>query len=281
MTGYRSPMHRLPLTRAPEFVDDLGRPCFGLSQAKGLIGQLSDELLAAPGASGYCDAIDGPALREIATRVKLMAPGGALDVVEIGGTTGHLFDQIREVVGTYTNIEPGEPKVDRAMLDRLADDRYQAVRCSAEDLPIADGAVDLVLALASLDHIPDVDLALSEIRRVLRPGGSAIITLNNRGSWWKQMLSGTELLKARELAIAADHYFQWTATEATARLASHLTIREVTTRTFLPYLPIVWRAIMPIADFVGSRLAPLGGSITMIVARRDTSQLHESIIDGA
>jgi SAM-dependent methyltransferase len=44
----------------------------------------------------------------------------------------------------------------------------------SERLPFADGAFDLVFARAVLHHTRDLDLACSEIYRVLRPGGMLI-----------------------------------------------------------------------------------------------------------
>ena len=49
-------------------------------------------------------------------------------------------------------------------------------------LPIADGTVDCVLANYVLFHLPDLALALREIRRVLAPGGRAVITTNASNS---------------------------------------------------------------------------------------------------
>jgi SAM-dependent methyltransferase len=43
-------------------------------------------------------------------------------------------------------------------------------------LPLADGAFDLVLCAETLEHVRDVQLLLSEIRRVLSPGGRLALT---------------------------------------------------------------------------------------------------------
>jgi SAM-dependent methyltransferase len=43
-------------------------------------------------------------------------------------------------------------------------------------LPLDDGSFDLVLATETLEHVRDVQLFLSEARRVLRPGGLLAIT---------------------------------------------------------------------------------------------------------
>jgi ubiquinone/menaquinone biosynthesis C-methylase UbiE len=44
------------------------------------------------------------------------------------------------------------------------------------ELPLEDSQFDLVLCAETLEHVRDVQLLLSEIRRVLRPGGTLAIT---------------------------------------------------------------------------------------------------------
>jgi 2-polyprenyl-3-methyl-5-hydroxy-6-metoxy-1,4-benzoquinol methylase len=43
-------------------------------------------------------------------------------------------------------------------------------------LPFGDGEFDLVLCAETIEHVRDVQLFLSEIRRVLRPGGTLALT---------------------------------------------------------------------------------------------------------
>jgi SAM-dependent methyltransferase len=43
-------------------------------------------------------------------------------------------------------------------------------------LPFEDGAFDVVLCAETVEHVRDVQLLLSEIRRVLRPGGTLALT---------------------------------------------------------------------------------------------------------
>ncbi len=43
-------------------------------------------------------------------------------------------------------------------------------------LPFDDGAFDLVLCAETIEHVRDVQLLLSEVRRVLRPGGTLALT---------------------------------------------------------------------------------------------------------
>jgi SAM-dependent methyltransferase len=48
----------------------------------------------------------------------------------------------------------------------------ETVATEAEELPFDDESFDLVFGHAVLHHIPDLDRALAEFRRVLRPGGA-------------------------------------------------------------------------------------------------------------
>ncbi len=47
-----------------------------------------------------------------------------------------------------------------------------------QDLPFGDEAFDVVAALWMLYHVPDVDRAIGEVRRVLRPGGLLVAVTN-------------------------------------------------------------------------------------------------------
>ncbi len=51
------------------------------------------------------------------------------------------------------------------------------VCCSAEKLPFAAATFGSALAIAAIEHVPDDTAALSELARVLRPGGRAWVTV--------------------------------------------------------------------------------------------------------
>jgi len=52
-----------------------------------------------------------------------------------------------------------------------------------EGLPYADGEFDTVHANQVIEHLRGTDLFMRELRRVLRPGGLAVISTNNLSSW--------------------------------------------------------------------------------------------------
>jgi ubiquinone/menaquinone biosynthesis C-methylase UbiE len=48
----------------------------------------------------------------------------------------------------------------------------------AQALPIVDDAFDVIFAMHMLYHVPDLAVALTELRRVLRPDGVALVATN-------------------------------------------------------------------------------------------------------
>ncbi|HST80698.1 MAG TPA: methyltransferase domain-containing protein [Kineosporiaceae bacterium] len=61
---------------------------------------------------------------------------------------------------------------------------------AAENLPYEDGTFDLVIGHAVIHHIPDVESALREVLRVLRPGGRFVIAgePTRIGDWYARRL---------------------------------------------------------------------------------------------
>ena len=57
------------------------------------------------------------------------------------------------------------------------DPRSQLLPASLLEIPLQDASVDAVLCTQVLEHIADHEKAAAELSRVLRPGGSAVITV--------------------------------------------------------------------------------------------------------
>ena len=97
------------------------------------------------------------------------------DALEIGSGTGYFSLNLVQlgVVErlTATDISPGMLKRLAATAAALGLDEVTTVATEAEELPFEDESFDLVFGHAVLHHIPDLERAFAEFRRVLRPGG--------------------------------------------------------------------------------------------------------------
>jgi SAM-dependent methyltransferase len=92
-------------------------------------------------------------------------PDEARFVVELGAGTGKLT---RALSGLGVRVAAVEP--DPRMLAVLREGGLDGMPGSAEEIPFADGDVDAVVA-GSCIHWFELERALPEIHRVLRPGG--------------------------------------------------------------------------------------------------------------
>jgi SAM-dependent methyltransferase len=94
-----------------------------------------------------------------------------LDVLDLGAGTGALTKDLVAAGHTVTAVEP-DPGMLTELQARVPDARV--LPGSAEAIPLEDASVDAVTA-ATAFHFFDDELAIPEIARVLRPGGSLVL----------------------------------------------------------------------------------------------------------
>jgi ubiquinone/menaquinone biosynthesis C-methylase UbiE len=109
---------------------------------------------------------------EIADHRRRSLAGLAGQVLEVGAGNGLNFPHYPATVAEVLAIEP-EPYLRRQALAaaKAGAGPIRVVAGTAEALPAPDGAVDAVVASLVLCTVTDLDQALAETRRVLRPGG--------------------------------------------------------------------------------------------------------------
>jgi SAM-dependent methyltransferase len=130
--------------------------------------------------------------------------------LELGCGTGFFLLNLMQAgvakTGSVTDLSPGMVAAALRNADGLGLDVDGRV-ADAERIPYGDDTFDLVVGHAVLHHIPDLDVALREVLRVLKPGGRFVF--------------------AGEPTRIGDRY---------ARLLGRLTWRAVTSVTRLPAL---------------------------------------------
>lgn len=99
-----------------------------------------------------------------------------LTVLELGAGTGKLTERLVAHGHDVHATEPDEAML--AVLRRNLPDVRTSL-ATAEDLPVPDQSVDVVIA-AQCYHWFDLDLALPEINRVLKPGGVLAVVWHER-----------------------------------------------------------------------------------------------------
>jgi ubiquinone/menaquinone biosynthesis C-methylase UbiE len=112
------------------------------------------------------------------------AATGGLKVLEIGCGLGTDGAQFAKAGADYTGIDLTEASVELARkrfeLSGLPGEFRVA---DAEKLDFPDASFDLVYSHGVLHHTPDIEAAVREIHRVLKPAGRAIVMLYHRGSY--------------------------------------------------------------------------------------------------
>ncbi len=95
-------------------------------------------------------------------------------VVEIGFGSGLNLPYYEGVSKLYA-VDPSEAMFNLAE-ERLKSFRFpfEYIQGSAEHIALADASIDNVVSTWSLCSIPNLDLALSEVKRILKPGGKFI-----------------------------------------------------------------------------------------------------------
>ncbi len=124
----------------------------------------------------------------LALAPQLLAGRPDARVLDIGGGMGRISVPLAQ------RYEVHLCDISEAMLDQarsaatdagIAPPRLTTMVVDAsKPLPFSDATFDLVICLDLLVHLPDPSAAVRELRRVLRPGGVALIDASNSVPFW-------------------------------------------------------------------------------------------------
>jgi ubiquinone/menaquinone biosynthesis C-methylase UbiE len=150
---------------------------------------------------GFYKQIILPRLCDLAMRNKDLLPyrerairaarGRVLEIgIGSGGNLPFYGPAVKQVVG----LEPSPKLLEMARHARQPDIPVEFVEASAEAIPIEDRSMDTVVTTWTMCSIPDIDRALAEARRVLKPAGKLVFVEHGRAPeprvrWWQDRLT--------------------------------------------------------------------------------------------
>lgn len=110
--------------------------------------------------------------------VRLAGDVSGRRILDAGCGTGPLAAELRARGAVMTGLDGSAAMLEIARR-RLGDDVPLHLADLAQPLPFADATFDDVVASLVLHYLEDWDAPLAELRRVLRPGGRLILSVNH------------------------------------------------------------------------------------------------------
>ena len=150
-------------------------------------------------------------------------PKGA--ILEVGCSSGFF---LRDLRAAFPEAEVVGSDAVRATLEKVSESAQglPLVLMDILDCPLAGGQFDAVVALNVLEHLEDDALALSEISRLVKPGGVVVV----------EVPQGPGLFDVYDVLLK--HVRRYSRAGLLGKiLGAGLTVERTTSIGFLPYLP--------------------------------------------
>jgi len=129
---------------------------------------------------------------------KFMPEKGRL--LEIGCAMGTLLNEIRKLGWKVSGVEPEEWTCE------IARNKYglYVINSTFQEADLEDSSFDVVLLLHVIEHLPNPAEGLSQIARIVRPGGFLVVETPRYDTLWFR------LLKGRERSVIPGHKYYFT-----------------------------------------------------------------------
>lgn len=133
------------------------------------------------GLSDYQQRINDVAERKVAksilNRIASFCSVDGRKVLEVGSGWGGICVEFAHAGSIVTGIEPDEEELQISkLLDQIEDTGIDFIHGYGENLPFVDNSFDIIICNSVIEHVANVSKVISEMVRVLKPGG--VIYLN-------------------------------------------------------------------------------------------------------
>ncbi len=177
-------------------------------------------------------------------------------VLDIGSGPGTYFDLLATRI-PQGQLVAGDLSLGMAQKASRHSRPNLVINCDAQTLPFASHTFDVVLANHMLYHIPDLDEALSEIHRVLKPSGCLVAATNSQYTLpeFEQLIRRVYYLLGAvspEVEMMKQTAYRFQLEDGASKLAQHF---FAVARYDLPGA-LIFPAVEPAIDYINS-LRPL------------------------
>jgi ubiquinone/menaquinone biosynthesis C-methylase UbiE len=194
------------------------------------------------------------------------------DVLEVGCGTGLILGRVASFARSAVGID-----LSAGMLTKAAERGLSVSQGSATSLPIGDATVDVAYSFKVLAHVADIEGAMRELARVVRPGGWVLAEFYNARSlrrlvkWLKPPTAVSEQTsdeavytrydKKEDIAGYLPPELEWVTSRG---------IRIITPVSKVHDLPIVGHLVRRAEDLLADQpiARDLGGFLVVVARRR-------------
>ena len=121
-------------------------------------------------------------------KVEEVISGSGLAVLEIGCSDGRFLYENKNKWRNITGVDIDEDKLEKARKQEFGiPAKFLNVDFGKKPMPFRDSSIDLVVSIATLQYIYDLDLLFNEIFRVLKKGGHFIFEVPNIAVFWRRI----------------------------------------------------------------------------------------------
>ena len=104
------------------------------------------------------------------------------DVLDIASGEGYGSALLSQVATSVVGVDVSAEAFEHAAVN-YGSDRLRFLQGDAHAIPLGDNSVEIVVSFETIEHFNGHDRFLSEIKRVLRPGGTLIVSTPDRDNY--------------------------------------------------------------------------------------------------